>query len=226
MSRAESKKAAKDLLELCKDEGVKVPTDPLNAMIVAGTMLNATKENGEFKMDLALEAMIEKFGKKESPVKKRKAADSAAKETKAKGGKVVVIDDDDEEEPVAKKAKKATATKKGGKKVKAEDGDEEEDDVPKKPKAKSKPVATCEENQAMADIFAELSGFEFKRGERFKGGTWSKVAKAIRDAEAPIITGKDAMKLKGVGKSSASMIDEFLETGTLAKVEEFRAGNL
>ena len=65
MSREKSRQAAKDLLELCKTEGVKLPTVTLaiciscfqsfsnanylqnarNAMIEAGTMLNSTKEN-------------------------------------------------------------------------------------------------------------------------------------------------------------------------------------
>lgn len=149
--------------------------------------------------------MIKKFGKKEgTPSKKRKAV--AVKAEKAAGG----------------------ATKKAGKVKKEEEQDEDEveDEEPKAKKQKKKPTAACEANQTLADAFAELSGFEFKRGEKFKGGTWSKVAKAIRDAEDEISSGKQALKLKGVGKSSAAKIDEFLETGTLEKLEEYRAGNM
>lgn len=156
--------------------------------------------------------MIKKFGKKESaPSKKRKAAD-----VKTEKG--------------AKAEKSAGATKKKGGKVKKEEDEEAENgdvgDEPKAKKQKKKPTAVCEANQALADAFAELSGFEFKRGEKFKGGTWSKVAKAIRDSEDEISSGKLALKLKGVGKSSAAKIDEFLETGTLEKLEEYRAGNM
>lgn len=103
---------------------------------------------------------------------------------------------------------------------------DDEDDEPKAKKARTKPTATHSANQELADAFAELSGFEFKRGEKFKGGTWSKVAKAVRDAEEAITSGKQAMKLKGIGKSSATKIDEFLETGTMATLEEYRAGNM
>jgi hypothetical protein len=159
--------------------------------------------------------MIKKFGKKEgTPSKKRKAAavksekgvkaEKAAGATKKKAGKVKKEEEQDEDE----------------------DEGEDEDEEPKAKKQKKKPTAACESNQALADAFAELSGFEFKRGEKFKGGTWSKVAKAIRDAEDEISSGKQALKLKGVGKSSAAKIDEFLETGTLEKLEEYRAGNM
>ncbi|KAL4158360.1 hypothetical protein PRNP1_004138 [Phytophthora ramorum] len=199
-SREASKKAAKELLALCAKEGVKVPTDPVNAAVEAGTMLNATREDGEFQLDAALQEMIKKFGVKKvaSPKKKDKAD---VKEKKATRGRKRKSDD-----------------------VKDEDEDEDEDEKkPKKPRKKVE--ATCEANQALADTFAELSGFEFKRGERFKGGTWSKVAKAIRDCESDITCGKDALKLKGVGKSSAAKIDEFIETGTLEKLDEYRAGN-
>ncbi|KAG6603023.1 dna polymerase beta [Phytophthora cinnamomi] len=205
-SREASKKAAKELLALCAKEGVKVPTNPINAAVEAGTMLNATREDGEFQLDAALKEMIKKFGVKESasPKKKKGKADD--------------------------KADVKTEKKPRGRKRKADDvkdeAAEDEDDDKKAKKPRKKAEAACEANQSLADAFAELSGFEFKRGEKFKGGTWSKVAKAIRDCESTISCGKDALKLKGVGKSSAAKIDEFLETGTLEKLEEYRAGNM
>ncbi|KAG7395889.1 hypothetical protein PHYBOEH_003053, partial [Phytophthora boehmeriae] len=202
-SREASKKAAKELLALCAKEGVKVPTNPVNAAVEAGTMLNATREDGEFQLDAALKEMIKKFGVKESASPKK----SAKTEKKTTRGKKRKSDDDSV-------------------KVKDEEDDEDDEDGESKPKkAKKKPEASCEANQPLADAFAELSGFEFKRGEKFKGGTWSKVAKAIRDCEEEISTGKQALKLKGVGKSSAAKIDEFLETGTLEKLEEYRAAD-
>ncbi|TMW62656.1 hypothetical protein Poli38472_005274 [Pythium oligandrum] len=220
MSREESKKAAKELVALCEKEGVKLPTNPINAMVEAGTMLNATKENGEFQMEKALKEMIVKFGQKETATtttKKRKAPASKVK----KEEKAPEDDGDDEDKPKAKK-------KRTKKKVKTEDDDDEasDEDGKKEKKARSKPTATCEDNQELADAFAELSGFEFKRGEKFKGGTWSKVAKAIRDHDEKISSGKQAQKLKGIGKSAAAKIDEFLETGTLETLEQFRAGNI
>ncbi|RLN46567.1 hypothetical protein BBO99_00005347 [Phytophthora kernoviae] len=202
MSRREaSKKAAKELVALCTKEGVKVPTDPLNAAVEAGTMLNATRENGEFQLDAALKEMIKKFGVKESASPKK----TVKTEKKTTRGKKRKSDDES---------------------VKVKDEEDDEDGEKKAKKPKKKVEASCEANQPLADAFAELSGFEFKRGEKFKGGTWSKVAKAIRDCEEEISTGKQALKLKGVGKSSAAKIDEFMETGTLQKLEEYRAGNM
>jgi hypothetical protein len=159
-------------------------------------------------VDLVQE-MIKKFGVKELASPKKKA-NKTKKEADVKT-----------EKKIGRKRKSADI------KDEAEDEEEEESDGEKKAKKPRKnPEATCEANQPLADAFAELSGFEFKRGERFKGGTWSKVAKAIRDCESELTCGKDALKLKGVGKSSAAKIDEFLETGTLEKLEEYRAGNM
>ncbi|KAE9235300.1 hypothetical protein PF004_g9152 [Phytophthora fragariae] len=203
-SREASKKAAKELLALCAKEGVKVPTNAVNAAVEAGTMLNATREDGEFQLDAALKEMIKKFGVKESASPKKKKSKAS----------------DKDDVKTEKKTRKRKADD-----VKDEDGEAADDDKKAK-KPRKMAEATCETNQPLADAFSELSGFEFKRGEKFKGGTWSKVAKAIRDCESEISSGKDALKLKGVGKSSAAKIDEFLETGTLEKLEEYRAGNI
>lgn len=152
-----------------------------------------------------MQEMIKKFGVKES-----------ASPKKAKKGKA-------DDRCDVKTEKKTRGRKRKADDVKDEDA---QDDDKKAKKPRKKAEATCESNQPLADAFAELSGFEFKRGEKFKGGTWSKVAKAIRECETEISCGKDALKLKGVGKSSAAKIDEFLETGTLEKLEEYRAGNM
>lgn len=157
--------------------------------------------------------MIAKFGQKAVPTASKKRKASTEDEVK-------------DENPTGSpsKAKKTTPKKKN--KKAADDEEDEENAEPKPKKARAKVSAAVEANQELADAFAELSGFEFKRGEKFKGGTWSKVAKAIRDSEDAIISGKQALKLKGIGKSSAAKIDEFLETGTLSVLEEYRAGNM
>ena len=148
--------------------------------------------------------MIKKFGQKEPSPKKESKKAAVKEESKAT-----------EPKKTTRKRKKA-----------GDDDNAEDDDADKKPKKQSKAVATNEKNQDLADAFSELAGFEFKRGEKFKGGTWSKVAKAIRENEDEITSGKEAMKLKGIGKSSAAKMDEFFETGTIQALEEFRAGNM
>ncbi|ETV75021.1 hypothetical protein H257_10623 [Aphanomyces astaci] len=201
-NKAAAKKAALELLDLCKKDGVRLPTDSMNAMVQAGTMLNATRADGEYNLQAALAAMTEKFGATTPAVetKKRKAA---------AGDKVTKKEKDES--------------------VKEEDGDVDDDGGATSPAAKKKKnvaQATVAKNQALAEAFSDLAGFEFKKGDRFKGGSYSKVAKAIRDAEDELTSGKQAMKLKGVGKASATKIDEFLETGKIEKLEEYRAGNM
>jgi len=80
----------------------------------------------------------------------------------------------------------------------------------------------AEGNGALASAFAELAEFEFKKGERMKGAAYKKVAKALAETTDEIASGKQAAKLPGIGKSSAAKIDEFLETGAIAKLEEYK----
>uniref|UniRef100_M4C6X1 Uncharacterized protein n=1 Tax=Hyaloperonospora arabidopsidis (strain Emoy2) TaxID=559515 RepID=M4C6X1_HYAAE len=131
-SREENRKAAKELLARCAEQGVKVPTNPVNAVVEAGTMLNATREKGEFCLDAALEEMIKKFGVKEplSPTEEKKTT----KKKKRDDGV---------------RSEKTTATR--GKKRKSDDVEDEaeEDEIVEKKTAKKprKAEATCEANQ-------------------------------------------------------------------------------
>lgn len=92
--------------------------------------------------------------------------------------------------------------------------------------AKTTPKAEVAENQAISDILMDLCGFEFKNAEKFKGSALSKAAKAIRECDTAITSGKQAQKLKGIGPSTGKKIDQFLETGTMERLEEYRAGDL
>lgn len=53
---------------------------------------------------------------------------------------------------------------------------------------------------------AEISAAYFQNGDKMKGGVYSKGAKAIRDCETQIVTRKEALALKGVGKGMAGAI--------------------
>lgn len=55
-------------------------------------------------------------------------------------------------------------------------------------------------------------------------GVFSKAAKAIRESDFYISTAKEAMTLKGVGKGIAGYMEEMLQTGSIQKLEELRAG--
>ena len=47
---------------------------------------------------------------------------------------------------------------------------------------------------------------------------------ALAAHTAQITSGKEAKKLAGIGKSSADKIDEFLSSGKVAKLEEYKQG--
>mmetsp|Transcript_18609 Transcript_18609/g.58149 ORF Transcript_18609/g.58149 Transcript_18609/m.58149 type:complete len:304 (+) Transcript_18609:102-1013(+) len=89
---------------------------------------------------------------------------------------------------------------------------------------KKKAEVECENegNAALAGAFLELSSFEFKKGNSMKGVAYKKVSKALSEHATAITSGKEATKLANIGKSSGEKIDQFLETGTIAKLEEYK----
>ena len=153
-----------------------------------------------------------------------RTADDRLREAQAQGDIVDVDDDASAAPPPPKKAKKVKAEKKSkSKKAAAE----------KKTKSKkssgsgagasasaSAGAGGSGSNEALAACFDELCEFEGGRG--FKANAYRKVANVLREAPA-VASGKEAGKMAGIGKSSATKIQEFLDTGTMAKLEELRA---
>ena len=80
----------------------------------------------------------------------------------------------------------------------------------------------CDANEGLADAFKALSNFEFANGDRMKGIAYQKVATTIAGETSPITDGKSASKLPAIGKASAAKIDEFLQNGTISKLEEYK----
>lgn len=66
-------------------------------------------------------------------------------------------------------------------------------------------------------------------GNRNAGGTYNKVIAALKSMPSEVTTknvmglSKGKTKVAGIGKSSAEKMKEFLETGTMTKLEEKRA---
>jgi len=108
-----------------------------------------------------------------------------------------------------------------------EDADDDEEQ-PKKKRAKKKKQepqtahVTVEKNRPLTELFRELAKYEFEEENRQKGFAYQKVGTAIAECDFEVTSGKEAMTLKGVGKSSGSKIDEYLTTGKIAKIEEAR----
>lgn len=125
----------------------------------------------------------------------------------------------------------ADETKDGKSKKRAAAEIEENDDTHKSGnqspgKIKKRDVVACEENRSSAAAIQEIADEYFKQKEHQKGGVYAKAAKAIRECPTFLSNSKEACKLKGVGKSIGGAIEELLNTGSIARLEKLRAGDL
>lgn len=83
-------------------------------------------------------------------------------------------------------------------------------------------------NSAVIQAISELADLYFKDGNRNAGASYKKVAKALSELTYEITEdnalglGKGKTKVANIGKSSAEKIKEFMETGTMQKLEEKR----
>lgn len=91
-----------------------------------------------------------------------------------------------------------------------------------KGKDDKKMEVACEANRGLVEAFIEIADYEFKMKDTTRGISARKTAAAIANATTAITDGKSAMKLENVGKTSGGRIDEFLETGTMEKLERIR----
>lgn len=229
------KEAAARLLETAQEQHVRFPKIWEEARLrqECGAVLIATKDGGEFREDVALQTLIEKFdidsvavaaaaaaaaAAEGSESAATAAADVAESKKKKAGKKRPAAEADDEEESEGKATK--SKAKKSGSNSSGSDGADES--ATKKLKTEK---YECEENRSVGDAILEMGKMYFKAGDNRKGGVFSKAAKAIREAASPIVTQKEAMALTGVGKGIASYIVEFHESGgVIEKLEQLRAG--
>lgn len=120
----------------------------------------------------------------------------------------------------------APAATKGKKRPAEGDNGGEEGGSQSPSKAKKRDTVTVEQNRPVAEVLQVMADEYFKLKEPFKGGVYSKAAKAIREAESYISTSKEACKLKGIGKSIGGAIEEIVATGSCTKLEKLRAGEM
>ena len=66
------------------------------------------------------------------------------------------------------------------------------------------------------------TSFAFRERDEVRGGAYNKAAAALRMHSVVITSGKEAKKLDGIGKSIAGTIDEFLDKGTVQKLEDYK----
>ena len=120
--------------------------------------------------------------------------------------------------------KKSAPRKRKAKEEKEGDASGSETGSPKK--KKEAVSCECAANTGVYEAIREIGGEYFKAGENFKGGVFSKAAKAIREHDAHLTTSKDAQKLKGIGKGVGGMIEEYAQQGYIEKLEKLKAGEV
>lgn len=81
-----------------------------------------------------------------------------------------------------------------------------------------------EKNRPLADALYELADFVLHGDAIQKGLTYQKAAKSVREATQPIQSKDAAKKLPGVGKSVGDKSEEFVKTGKIKVLEEYRSG--
>ncbi len=72
-------------------------------------------------------------------------------------------------------------------------------------------------NEKLAKVFDQLA-IQFKK-DRYRSRAYRNAASELRTYQGTILSGDEAMKIKGIGKSIAAKIDEILATGTLSIIE-------
>ncbi|KAK6306241.1 DNA polymerase beta-like [Coregonus clupeaformis] len=78
-------------------------------------------------------------------------------------------------------------------------------------------------NEGITDFLTELANYERNVNRAIhKYNVYRKAASVISKYPQKIKNGEEAKKLEGVGKEIAKKIDEFLQTGTLKKLEKIR----
>ena len=84
------------------------------------------------------------------------------------------------------------------------------------------PTPVHPSNQGLVASFFELATLLKDAGEQFKSGAFFKVAKLLSDHNEEVTSGKSVKDVKGIGKSSMDKIDEYIRTGKMAAIDEFK----
>lgn len=77
-------------------------------------------------------------------------------------------------------------------------------------------------NENIADKFVRMAAIYSAENKVFKANAYRRAANSILLHPTPLTSGKEAMELRGVGKSLGAHIDEIISTGRFSKLEERR----
>jgi DNA polymerase/3'-5' exonuclease PolX len=76
-------------------------------------------------------------------------------------------------------------------------------------------------NSELADVFDELA---YHEENEYKSAAYDRAAHIIDRLPFKVTSGKELMKVDGIGKSIANVIDEFLSTGKVQKLDRLEKG--
>lgn len=77
-----------------------------------------------------------------------------------------------------------------------------------------------ERNKQIASIFKQLATEYRVHKDHFRYRAYDKASSIISNYKIPIISGKQAIKIKGIGKGISNKIDEFIKTGKVPRLGE------
>eukprot|EP01039_Chlorochromonas_danica_P011561 gene11561-12944_t len=86
-------------------------------------------------------------------------------------------------------------------------------------------IVEVEDNRCLADAILEMAKICLKNHNK-KGSSYMMAAKSIRACKHPIKDAKDADQLRGVGSKIADHIQEYLQSGRIARLEQLRSGKV
>lgn len=87
-------------------------------------------------------------------------------------------------------------------------------------------MATGNINQDLASKFREISQFYITKRDTYRARTYSNAADKIENHTNLITSGKQAQdEIKGIGKSVATDIDSYINTGKIPRLEELRTSD-
>lgn len=76
------------------------------------------------------------------------------------------------------------------------------------------------------EAFRILKDENYDAGDKHRARAYGNAVRTLSRVNSPIASGKQAMKLRGIGKSLSAKIDEILRTGELKKIEKKSPGKI
>lgn len=78
-------------------------------------------------------------------------------------------------------------------------------------------------NEELCKMLGEIGIYEKVGGDKTKYKVYERAVQTLKHLDHALASGAEAQKLNGIGKKIGAKIDEALETGTIRKLEKFKA---